>query len=95
MHRQYNRDWGTSYSRPPTDQIPHFPLLQNPGGATDKPQLLGGRYRRDKLHSRRSDKLILGLPPIQRSNSDYAGGMYSGEIENLDRDPGMRFPGPW
>jgi len=38
-------------------------VLQNPGGATDKPQLLGGRYRRDKLHSRRSDKLIIGLRP--------------------------------
>ena len=37
IHRQYNRDWGTSYSRPPIDPSyrPHFPpLLQNPGGAT-------------------------------------------------------------
>ena len=34
IHRQYNRDWGTSYSRPPYGPIPQFPLLQNPGGAT-------------------------------------------------------------
>jgi len=35
IHRQYNRDWGTWYSRPPID--PSYltsPLLQNPGGAT-------------------------------------------------------------
>ena len=34
IHRQYNRDWGTSYSRPPVDPYLTFPLLQNPGGAT-------------------------------------------------------------
>ena len=34
IHRQYNRDWGTSYSRPPIDPYLTFPLLQNPGGAT-------------------------------------------------------------
>ena len=33
IHRQYNRDWGTSYSRPPRDQYLTSPLLQNPGGA--------------------------------------------------------------
>ena len=27
-------DWGTSYSRPPTDPYLTSPLLQNPGGAT-------------------------------------------------------------
>ena len=27
--------WGTSYSRPPIDPHLTFPLLQNPGGATD------------------------------------------------------------
>ena len=33
IHRQYNRDWGTSYSRPPIH--PYLtPPLQNPGGAT-------------------------------------------------------------
>ena len=32
--RQYNRDWGTSYSRPPIDPYLTSPLLQNPGGAT-------------------------------------------------------------
>ena len=33
--RQYNRDWGTSYSRPPLDPyLTSPPLLQNPGGAT-------------------------------------------------------------
>jgi len=36
-HRQYNRDWGTSYSRPPIDPYLTFPLLQNPGGATGAP----------------------------------------------------------
>ena len=30
---QYNRDWGTSYSRPPIDPYLTSPLLQNPGGA--------------------------------------------------------------
>ena len=34
IHRQYNRDWGTSYSRPPMDAYLTSPLLQNPGGAT-------------------------------------------------------------
>ena len=34
IHRQYNRDWVTSYSRPPTDPYLTSPLLQNPGGAT-------------------------------------------------------------
>jgi len=34
IHRQYNRDWGTSYSRPPTDPYLTSPLLQNPGGGT-------------------------------------------------------------
>jgi len=35
IHRLYNRDWGTSYSRPPIDPHLTSPLLQNPGGATD------------------------------------------------------------
>ena len=34
IHRQYNRDWGTSYSRPPIDPYLTSPLLQNPGGTT-------------------------------------------------------------
>jgi len=34
IHRQYNRDWGTSYSRPPIDPYLTSPMLQNPGGAT-------------------------------------------------------------
>ena len=34
IHRQYNRDWGTSYSRPPIHPYLTSPLLQNPGGAT-------------------------------------------------------------
>ena len=34
IHRQYNRDWSTSYSRPPIDPYLTSPLLQNPGGAT-------------------------------------------------------------
>ena len=34
IHRQYNRDWGTSYSRPPIDPYLTSPLLQNPGSAT-------------------------------------------------------------
>ena len=34
IRRQYNRDWGTSYSRPPIDPYLTSPLLQNPGGAT-------------------------------------------------------------
>ena len=33
IHRQYNRDWGTSYSRPPIDPYLTSSLLQNPGGA--------------------------------------------------------------
>jgi len=28
--------WGTSYSRPPIDPYLTYPLLQNPGGATDE-----------------------------------------------------------
>jgi len=36
IHGQYNRDWGTSYSRPPTDPYLTSPLLQNPGGATGR-----------------------------------------------------------
>ena len=36
IHRQYNRDWGTSYSRPTIDPHLTSPLLQNPGGATAK-----------------------------------------------------------
>ena len=35
IHRQYKRDWGTSYSRPPIDPYLTSPLLQYPGGATD------------------------------------------------------------
>ena len=35
VHRQYSRDWGTSYSRPPIDPCLTSPLLQNPGGATE------------------------------------------------------------
>jgi len=35
IHRQYNRDWGTSYSRPPIDPYLTSHLLQNPGGATE------------------------------------------------------------
>ena len=34
IHRQYNRDWVTSYSRPPIDPYLTSPPLQNPGGAT-------------------------------------------------------------
>jgi len=35
IHRQYNRDWGTSYSRRPIDPYLTSPsLLQNHGGAT-------------------------------------------------------------
>jgi len=34
IHRQYNRDWGTSYSRPPIDPYLISPLLQNPGDDT-------------------------------------------------------------
>jgi len=35
IHRQYNRDWGTSYSRPPIHPYLTSPrLLENPGGAT-------------------------------------------------------------
>ena len=34
IHRQYNRDWGTSYSRPPIDPYLTSPMLQNLGGAT-------------------------------------------------------------
>jgi len=34
IHRQYNLDWGTSYSRPPIDPYLTPPLIQNPGGAT-------------------------------------------------------------
>jgi len=34
IHRQYNLDWGISYSRPPIDPYLTSPLLQNPGGAT-------------------------------------------------------------
>ena len=34
IHRQYNRDWGTSYSILPVDPYLTSPVLQNPGGAT-------------------------------------------------------------
>jgi len=43
IHRQYNRDWGTSYSRPPIDPYLTSPLLQNPGGATVWHCRLGSR----------------------------------------------------
>jgi len=33
IRRQYNLDWGTSYSRPPIDPYLTSPLLQNPGGS--------------------------------------------------------------
>ena len=39
IHRQYNRDWGTSYSRPPIYLYHTSPLLQNPGGATASLQM--------------------------------------------------------
>ena len=42
IHRQYNRDWGTSYSRPLIDTYLTFPLLQNPGGATGCNLPVGG-----------------------------------------------------
>jgi len=42
MHRQYNRDWGTLYSRPSIDPYLTFPLLQNPGGATAAERRRGG-----------------------------------------------------
>ena len=35
IHRQYNRDWGTSYSRLPIDPYLTSHPLQNPGNATD------------------------------------------------------------
>jgi len=35
IHRQYNRDWGTSYSRPRIDPYLTSTPLQDPGGATD------------------------------------------------------------
>ena len=35
IHRQYNRDWGTSYS---TDPYLTSPLLENPGGTTGTTQ---------------------------------------------------------
>ena len=47
-HRQYNRDWRTSYSRPPMDPYLTSRLLQNPGGATGtkRPcEWMGGRPR--------------------------------------------------
>jgi len=35
IHRQYSRDWVTSYSRPPIDPYLTSPLmLQNPDGAS-------------------------------------------------------------
>ena len=40
IHRQYNRNWRTSYSRPPIDPYLTSPLLQNPGGATDLASLV-------------------------------------------------------
>ena len=40
IQRQYNRDWGTSYSRPPIDEYLTSPPLQNPGGASDGSSLL-------------------------------------------------------
>ena len=43
IHRQYNRDWGTSYSRPPIDPYLTSPLLQNPGGATVTNRLIRRR----------------------------------------------------
>ena len=49
IHRQYNRDWRTSYSRPPTDPYLTSPLLQNPGDATDTAHIDGrGRQAVDE-----------------------------------------------
>ena len=70
IHRQYNRDWGTSYSSPPIDPYLTSPLLQNAGGATATPPTpLGGgdlvrcsqrrteRAEVDKNHGRRRIRL--------------------------------------
>jgi len=41
IQRQYNRDWGTSYSRPTIDPYLTSPLLQNPDGASGVGQCAG------------------------------------------------------
>ena len=50
IHRQYNRDWGTSYSRSPIDPyLTPPPLLQNPGGATGAG--IASRGKNDLIHN--------------------------------------------
>jgi len=52
IHRQYNRDWGTSYSRPPIDPYLISPLLQNPGGATAAERGIVGPYAGNEMGRR-------------------------------------------
>jgi len=59
IHRQYNRDLGTSYSRPPIDPYLTSPLLQNPGGTT------GDTFRIViHLSSTEYDNFSLSLIPV-------------------------------
>ena len=80
--------------------IPPYPPLcrfgRNTAGYVDRPQAaMGSRHRPGTAPGPAGD------PPRRRSNSDHAGKTaYSGDIESLDRDPGIatlvpgtRFPG--
>ena len=59
IHRQYNRDWETSYSRPPIDPYLTSPLLQNAGGTTEYNGEYGNVLLKNSLSHRR---LLLSLP---------------------------------
>jgi len=86
IHRQYNRDWGTSYSRPPIDLYLTSPLLQNPGGATATHASsagtifsLGGKTRRvyGWVESIRQVDVDLNFLVVECSSVDW---IYAGNI---------------
>jgi len=57
IHRLYNQDWGTSYSRPPIDSYLTPPCYKNPGGATDMSDSIAAERDNDDSYeaaSRRS-----------------------------------------
>ena len=80
IHRQYNRDWGTSYSRPPIDPYLTSPLLQNPGGATDSDIIhTSTTHSPVLLRYPRASQLLQGLhsPHLVRTNRLFASSRYS------------------
>ena len=78
------------------------PFWRATAGYVDRPQAaMGSRYRLGTAPDLAGNHPSPHSRPCRRSNSDHAGeSTYSGEIESLNRDPGivtlvpgMRFPG--